>query len=332
MLLDDLITVIETLKERIATHGPALRENETRTRMALIDPLLKALGWDTSDPAMVLPEYDVSGRKADYALLGGGGSPSATVEAKKLGEPLASHRMQMLNYSNASGVEYAGLTDGDKWELYEVFKRGQLEERRILDLSISDAPAHQCALKLLLLWRPNLASGQPVVAEAPVFISTDNHVAEPTSPAAIPESRTVNPLPTPDPASTAGEWLPLTAVKPEIGHKRPSAIRFSYGEARSTSSWGHVLAETAEWLVKSGDLKAVDCPIPGLAGFVNSSPTGPRGGQYSSHLPVTAAYTLEQTYTITTLLATVSACSDISVRIPKLSSFGSSERGILSAD
>ena len=121
MLLDDLVGVIETLKGRIATHGSSLRENETRTRMALIDPLLQALGWDVSDPKMVTPEYDVSGRKADYALLGAGGSPSATMEAKKLGEPLASHRMQMLNYSNASGVEYAGLTDGDKWELYEVF-------------------------------------------------------------------------------------------------------------------------------------------------------------------------------------------------------------------
>ena len=47
MLLDDLVGVIETLKERIATHGATLREYETRTRMALIDPLLQALGWDT---------------------------------------------------------------------------------------------------------------------------------------------------------------------------------------------------------------------------------------------------------------------------------------------
>ena len=41
MLLDDLVEVIETLKERIATDGASLRENETHTRMALINPLLK---------------------------------------------------------------------------------------------------------------------------------------------------------------------------------------------------------------------------------------------------------------------------------------------------
>ena len=83
-MLDDLVGVIETLQQRIRDHGPTLRENETRTRMALIDPLLAALGWDVSDPAVVTPEYNVSGRWADYALLGTDGKPAATLEAKKL--------------------------------------------------------------------------------------------------------------------------------------------------------------------------------------------------------------------------------------------------------
>ena len=50
MLLDELITVIETLKQRITDHGAILQDNETRTRMALIDPLLHVLGWDTTGP------------------------------------------------------------------------------------------------------------------------------------------------------------------------------------------------------------------------------------------------------------------------------------------
>lgn len=43
MLLEPLVSVIEIIKARIEDHGPSLRENETRTRMALIDPLLQAL-------------------------------------------------------------------------------------------------------------------------------------------------------------------------------------------------------------------------------------------------------------------------------------------------
>lgn len=63
MPLDDLVSVIETLQQRVREHGATLRENETRTRMALIDPLLVALGWDVSDPAVVTPEYNVSERE-----------------------------------------------------------------------------------------------------------------------------------------------------------------------------------------------------------------------------------------------------------------------------
>ena len=134
MGLDDLVARIELLQARIQSHNAALRENETRTRMALIDPLMHALGWDVSDPGVVTPEYKVSGGWADYALLRLDGRPAATVEAKKLGTAMGtSHRMQMLNYANASGIDYAGLTDGDHWELYDVFKRGQLEEKKDIE-------------------------------------------------------------------------------------------------------------------------------------------------------------------------------------------------------
>ena len=253
--------------------------------MALIDPLLTALGWDTSDPALVTPEYRTGGW-ADYALIGVGNRPAAIIEAKRLGSVVENHLEQAVGYCIQEGIAYAGVTDGNHWQLYRTFEPVPLAEKLVLDVSIADSQSHEAALQLLLLWRSNLASGQPTAANAPALDSTDSHLAGPLSPAAIPESRTVDPQTVPEPAPKAGEWVPLTAVKPEKGHKRPSAIRFSYAEARPTGSWGHVLAETAEWLVKSGDLKAIDCPIPGLAGFVNSSPSGPKGGQYANHLPV----------------------------------------------
>lgn len=143
--------------------------DETRTRVALIDPLLRALGWDVADPAVVMPEYKVGNRSADYALLRCDGRVDAALEAKRLGESLGSHREQMLTHTNMAGIGYAGLADGNRWELYEVFKAGHLEERRLLDVSIAKAPAHASALKLLLLWRPNLSSGQPVEAGTPLF-------------------------------------------------------------------------------------------------------------------------------------------------------------------
>ena len=268
MLLDDLVRVIETLKERIAAHGASLRENETRTRMALIDPLLQALGWDVSDPAMVTPEYSVGASRADYGLLTSTGTPSALVEAKKLDESLTSHRMQMLNYANVSGIPHAGLTDGNRWEMYTVFDQAPIEQRRILDVSIANTLAHESALKLLLLWRPNLASGQPVASNAPIG------VGDPTRQEPI----------TPEPEQVVqpdlGSWISLTEVKAGKGQKPPAAIRFHSEESHDIGKWWQVLSEVTEKLVKDGRLTASDCPIAGL-GFVNSSPVQPSGKAFS---------------------------------------------------
>ena len=287
-MLDDLVSVIETLQKRIGAHGATLRENETRTRMALIDPLLTALGWDVSDPALVTPEYDVSGRKADYALLGTDGQPAATLEAKKLGESLASHRMQMLNYSNASGVEYAGLTDGDHWELYEVFQRGQLEDRRILEVSISGMPAHEIALKMLLLWQPNLASSKPVAASeplvglSPVPQSQTTPAPEPAPSVATP--RLISPEPAPviaTPSLQAG-WVSLSEFNPPGGSKPPTAIRFPDGSEQEIKRWNDILVTVAGWLYDSGRLTAADEPVHSSSKIyiAHNRPIHPTGNEF----------------------------------------------------
>ena len=266
MGLDDLVARIELLQARLQSHNAALRENETRTRMALIDPLMHALGWDVSDPGVVTPEYKVSGGWADYALLRPDGRPAATVEAKKLGDSLASHRMQMLNYANAAGIDYAGLTDGNHWELYNVFKRGQLEERRILEVSIANDPAHESALKLLLLWRPNLESGQPVAARAPI----------------LGEARSGE-QPPPPPESPG--WIALSKYNPPPGTQCPAAIRFWDGSERTLSHWNEILTLTVEKLYTAGLLKVDDAPIErnDRHYIVHTEPVHPTGRPFSSH-------------------------------------------------
>ena len=240
MGLDDLVARIELLQARIRSHNAALRENETRTRMALIDPLMHALGWDVSDPGVVTPEYKVSDGWADYALLRPDGQPAATVEAKKLGGALASHRIQMLNYANASGINYAGLTDGDRWELYNVFEPVPLEEKRILEVSIANDPAYESALKLLLLWRSNLESGQPVPARASIL--------QPTPPI-------VEPPPPPT------GWIALSEYNPPTGTRCPAAIRFWDGSERTLSHWNEILFLTLEKLYMERLLTVDDAPI-----------------------------------------------------------------------
>ena len=277
MGLDDLVGCIEVLKKRMQTHRAALEENEMRTRVALIDPLLRALGWDVSDPGVVMPEYKVGNKSADYALLRLGGRPAATLEAKKLGESLSSHLEQMLNYANMSGIEYAGLTDGNHWELYKVFQPGRLEDRRILDVSIADAPAHESALKLLLLWRPNLASGQPVAANTPA-VENDRLAPTPTQ---------VEQTSTPPPASS--DWVALSEYNPPGGTPSPTAIRFWDGSERSLTHWREILISVVEKLYAQGRLTVKDVPIwRGSQRYrVHTEPVHPTGNRFEDPKTVT---------------------------------------------
>ena len=272
MGLDDLVGCIELLKDRMRSYRTALGENEIRTRVALVDPLLRALGWDVSDPAVVMPEYKVGNKSADYALFRSDGNPAATLEAKKLGEPLGSHWMQMLNYANASGIEYAGISDGNHWELYDVFKRGTLEERRILDVSIADAPAHESALKLLLLWRPNLASGYPVAANTPV-VENDQLAPAPIQ---------VQQISTPPAASS--NWVALSAYNPPKRTRHPAAIRFWDGSERSLERWYEVLTSVVEKLHADRLLTIKDVPIGwGAKTYrVHSEPLHPTGKRFET--------------------------------------------------
>lgn len=239
-MLDELVGVIETLQSRIRDHGDALRQNEIRTRTSLIDPLLSALGWDTADPGLVTPEYDVGGGRADYALWGQDRSPIAFLEAKRLDEPLESPRNQeqVFLYALKRQVKYAGLTNGNEWILdnLAVFDG----ERRILQVSIADTPAQQCALKLLLLWRPNLASGQPVKANEPVL------VAEPQ----------------PDPTLDLGDgWKSLADMQGVSGQQVPSAISLPDGKVMDLKIWKDILLGVAEYLVRTGKLTERNCPV-----------------------------------------------------------------------
>ena len=279
MLLEPLVSTIETLKQRIAIHGPALRQNETRTRAALIDPLLQALGWDVSDPSLVTPEYRVDVGWADYALLGVGNKPAAVIEAKRLGSIVENHLDQAVGYCIQQGIAYVGVTDGSHWQLYRTFEPVPLVEKLVLDVSIADTPAHEAALKLLLIWRTNLAFGQPVMANAPVLIEPTEHPSRPVSQTANSMTASVNTA-TADLAS--GDWIPLVRIDNVTGMKAPVAIKFGDGETRSLRAWWQLLTESAEFLGRNGLLTVEHCPIDAGRGwrFINSGPHSPNGRNF----------------------------------------------------
>ena len=114
---------------------------ESQTRYALIDPILRALGWNTSEPKECYPEYPrpFGERKhVDYALFRGhygldeigraAVAPAIIIEAKNAQKPIDEHKRppltQLRSYVRASPAVRAGgiavLTNGRVWRLYRV--------------------------------------------------------------------------------------------------------------------------------------------------------------------------------------------------------------------
>lgn len=289
-MLNELMDCLENLRERITIHSATLRENETRTRLQLVDPLLLSLGWDVSNPELVIPEYAISGKWADYALLQPDGKAAAVIEAKKLGESLDSHRMQMLNYANAAGIEYTGLTDCNHWELYSVFQKGTLEERRILDVSVNSAPVQVVALKLLLLWRPNLESGNAISPSEPILVDLNNTslTKETDASDSIPSNEPANSSPViseetpPETATHLSDWILLSKYNPKAGTRSPLAIRFWDNSELKVNHWYEVLTITVEKLFREGLLTVEHTPIGWSAKSysVHSRPEHPTGNPF----------------------------------------------------
>ena len=251
MPLDSLLSLVEKLRERIDVHGDKLRQNEALTRYALIDPLLRELGWDTEDPGLVEPEYKTAeDGRPDYALSSNG-ELVMMVEAKKLGTPLQNKVLSKgLTYANSQGTNYFSVTDGERWEIYETFKPVPTAEKLIVRFDLKDGSAAEACLKALALWEIRV-SGHVSTGQAPVVEPPHNQPGSPEPPA---------PRPTP-PSPPGPEWQLISELKPQKGDTSPREVQFPDGKVRSVTAWRWLIIEVTRWLVAGNYLKISDCPI-----------------------------------------------------------------------
>lgn len=160
-LLLPLYKAIAQVRVAIDQHEPKLAKSETRTRYVLIDPILRALGWDVSNLEEVEVERDtVERKKVDYALLSSEQVPLVLVEAKRLNAPHASKNIsQLLMYCLEVGAQYGVLTDGNQWEMYDTSKPKPLADKRIMYFVLTSHEPAIAARYLLDLWKDFLREG-----------------------------------------------------------------------------------------------------------------------------------------------------------------------------
>ncbi len=126
----------ETIQNAISNLNSGQLDNEAQVKQAVILPVLRALGWDYSDPSDLKPEYPVPSGSVDYALIYRG-NPLVFIEAKRLGGIGLKGEEQLFNCANHRGVPLLILTDGSRWDFYLSMAAGYPRERRFYSLELS---------------------------------------------------------------------------------------------------------------------------------------------------------------------------------------------------
>ena len=125
-----LIETIEQVKERFAKHRSDYEQNEAAVKAQLIQPLLRALGWDLENPDEVQYEYTTGAGRADYALFLND-RKILFIEAKSLNSDIRSRDniSQLARYSFDEGLKWGVLSNGSTWLLFRTFT----EDVKVMD-------------------------------------------------------------------------------------------------------------------------------------------------------------------------------------------------------
>ena len=175
-----LEAAIKEVQLRVKDYGDYFASYETRTKYALIDPILLALGWILGNPAQTQFEYIIpdTSKRADYALFKRDlveDEPLILLEAKKFNPKGATlqgivfseknwlwslkvaDEDQLSSYSGKLGLQagYGVLTNGNEWRIYDLSKRGEFSEMILANLRVLNDPIAECAEKLSILRQDN---------------------------------------------------------------------------------------------------------------------------------------------------------------------------------
>jgi hypothetical protein len=129
-----LIQIVQAYKEN---HH--FITNEETTKMALVVPFIRLLGYDPNMPKEVRPEYTAGFTKGDgkrspdrmdFAIFDKNGTkPLMIIETKTLGTNLRTKSQQLARYiSQLPDLHFGILTDGCEYQFY-----GDLESQNVMD-------------------------------------------------------------------------------------------------------------------------------------------------------------------------------------------------------
>ena len=164
----------------------------------------------------------------------------------------------------AGGIPYMIVTDGDKWEMYEVFKQTELEEKLLMKLELSQQSAHKNALQALAMRKPNLTSKKPVF-KPPKPPRKKTQVQPPIAPPKDPDNW----------CSFEQELYPQ--------YTKPEKLKIGDNPEETITNWKAAIHKIVVWLADEKILSANDCPIgTKVYTFIGPEEVNPDGTQFKT--------------------------------------------------
>lgn len=162
---------IKTANDKMRLYRSYYEANESAVRGQIIDPILKALGWNTDDPEDVRTELVSDEGFSDYCLFKNK-RKILCVEAKNLSKNVEDKKRihQLAKYCFNDGMEYGIITNGAIWILFKSFQQGiEMEKRRIWKVDIENDDVIEINRKFNTISKENITKIDDLAKEIEIL-------------------------------------------------------------------------------------------------------------------------------------------------------------------
>lgn len=238
-----LIEVIKSVIADSAKYEQKLKKNEAATRATLIDPVLRALGWDTANPNMIEFELNSGSTILDYALYDSSGKVRVIVEAKSLGGNLNDTNIlfKLVSYCLTYGISNLFLTNGIVWQHFFDLQPGNINP---IVINFLENPLVNCAGYLV------------EHIDAARFWTVDIKPVETWKPEQLEKTETKGQTPS---QVDKGDFVLLESLPDNLtGLEPPKKLRLPDGSVKPILHWRDILSDVASFVLSS----TPDIPVP----------------------------------------------------------------------
>jgi len=280
--MSNLNEILARIIEKIKNFRDIYEQNEMAVREHIINPILKALEWDTENPKEVLPNVVVQEGIPDYSLSKEG-KKVLIVEVKKLDVDIEEREVitQLGKYCYNEGVEYGVLTNGTVWILFKSFQKDTpISERIMWKVDLENEGLSKASRKLVTISKTNIENIEFLVKKNEILNDVwQSLVNEPKEmiKSLLPLVKSIITQAYPDyhfedseiedfleekiaeKLSSTPEEETIHDVE-QIKPSRPRKMKIK-NEISEINYYYEILINTANWLIKNGKLKPSNCPV-----------------------------------------------------------------------